>query len=116
MKTGKQKNKKEEGVQLEFFKEISQQVDVIHKTKRTTLENKVKEFNLLLDSTPPKSWIKINPLFKNKYIPIRIVESLLKSIFGYYQIKKAGEIMIVSASIIYPIDLIVYHPILKDWL
>jgi hypothetical protein len=77
----------------------------------------IKKFNDLLNKDPMDKWIKVNKFSDNaKYIPIRIVESLLRSLFGVYQVEMVGQPHIVGNSVVVSVHLKVYHPILKEWL
>lgn len=114
-------NKKDEQLpgQIDIFGNVHKEVEKIRKPRKAkaTLDVRIMEFNKLIDNDPPEEWVKINKKFgDSKYLPIRIVEALLKSIFGVYQVKQADSIMIVSDNIIYSVDLLVYHPELKEWL
>ena len=51
-----------------------------------------EKLNFLLNQEPKKEWIKVHPFIKNhKYIPIGIVEYLLKKIFKKYKIEILRE-------------------------
>ena len=71
-------------------------------------------FNTMLDNNPPGKWVKKNDGLN--YLPIRIVESLLRSIFGAYQIEMIGEPKILGNSVVISVHLKVYHPVLQQWL
>lgn len=99
--------KKPKSEQLDELKEVS---DVIE------LKN-LKKFNEYLNMTPKKEWIKENKHSNNaKYLPIRIVENLLRSIYGVYQIEMVGNPHIIGNSVVVSVHLKVYHPILKQWI
>jgi hypothetical protein len=105
--------------QLDIFGNVHEEIKKKRKPRKAkaTLEEQLLDFNMLLDHAPLKDWIKVNTNFDNsKYIPIRIVEALLKSIFGVYQIKQSDSIKIISDNILYSVDLVVYHPVLKEWI
>jgi hypothetical protein len=113
--------KKEEQLpgQIDIFGNVHEEVKKIRKTRKTkgTLEQQLMDFNMMVDHEPLKDWIKVNKNFENaKYIPIRIIEALLKSIFGAYQVKQSDSIKIISDNILYSVDLVVYHPVIKEWI
>jgi len=113
------KNEKQLPGQMDIFGNVHEEVAKIRKKRKakTTIEERLIDFNKMLDHEPPKEWVKINKNFDNsKYLPIRIVEALLKSVFGVYQIEESNPVRIVSDNIIYSVSLKVYHPVIKEWL
>jgi len=96
------------------------QIDIfgnIH--KKEIMENKeLEKFNKLLDKKPDNKWVEIGEYGgkKYRYLPIRKVEELLKEVFGAVQYKKSGNIMIVGNNVVYSLDVLVFHPVLKEWL
>ena len=78
------------------------------------LMQEVSNFNKALNRPPSKQWIKTNNGVK--YVPIRIVENLLRTYFGAYQVKPVGQPQVLGNSIVVTVELQVYHPILKQWL
>lgn len=53
---------------------------------------KSEALNALLNSEPPKAWIKEHPYIKgHKYLPIDKVEYLLRKIFKRYEIEITGQ-------------------------
>lgn len=74
-------------------------------------------FNNYINSEPKKEWVKVNKYSDNaKYLPIRVVESLLRSFFGVYQTEMIGQPHIIGNSVVVSVQLKVYHPILKEWI
>lgn len=58
----------------------------------TELALKNDRLTVLLNQEPKKEWIKTHPFISNyKYVPIEIVEYLLKSIFKKYSIEITGQ-------------------------
>jgi len=52
----------------------------------------VESLNYILSQPPKASWIKVHPFIKDhKYIPIHVVEFLLKKIFKRYSIEITGQ-------------------------
>lgn len=77
----------------------------------------IKNFNEFLNKAPKAEWVKVNKHSNNaKYLPIRIVENLLRSFFGVYQVEMVGQPHIIGNSIVVSVHLKVYHPLLKEWL
>jgi hypothetical protein len=75
------------------------------------------QFNNYLNKPPKLEWVKVNKHAQNaKYLPIRIVESLLRSFFGVYQVEMNGQPHIIGNSVVVSVQLKVFHPILKEWL
>jgi len=74
------------------------------------------QFNQVLDRDPSPNMIKTNQ-FSNgaKYVPIRAVETMLRTIFGVYQVEMIGQPHIVGNSVVVSVHLKVYHPVLKEW-
>lgn len=74
-------------------------------------------FNEIIDSKPASAWVDVNPYSGNaKFLPIRITETLLRSIFGVFQVEPAGEAKLIGNSVTVRVILKVYHPIMKQWL
>jgi hypothetical protein len=77
----------------------------------------IKKLNEYLNKEPKKEWVQVNKHSENaKYLPIRIVENLLRSFFGVYQVEMVGQPHIIGNSVVVSVHLKVYHPILKEWL
>lgn len=74
----------------------------------------LRVFNQRLEKDPPSNWIKENQ--GANYIPIRIIEQMLRTMFGVYQIEWASAPQIIGNSVVCSVHLKVYHPILKEWL
>jgi hypothetical protein len=72
------------------------------------------DFNTKLQKQPISKWVKQHQGMN--YLPIRIVEQLLRTVFGAYQIDWACPPQIIGNSVVCSIHLKVYHPILKEWL
>lgn len=77
----------------------------------------IHRFNEYLNKEPKPQWIKVNKFSDNaKYLPIRVVESLLRSFFGIYQTELIGQPHIIGNSVVVSVHLKVFHPILKEWI
>ena len=71
-------------------------------------------FNRMLDKNPPASWVKQNQGIS--YIPIRIKEDLLRSIFGFFNTEIVGGPRILGNSVVVDVHVKVFHPIMKEWI
>lgn len=59
---------------------------------------KKEQLNVILNTPPPDSWVKIHPHIKNhKYLPIDKVEYLLKKCFKKYSIEVKETKMIMNS-------------------
>ena len=77
----------------------------------------ITEFKTLVNKSPSSSWIRVNKYSNNaKYLPIRIVEELLKELFPFWQIEQIGEPKILGNSVVISVNLKVFHPLLNQWL
>lgn len=71
----------------------------------------------IINSEPRRSWIQVNKYSQNaKYIPIGIVEELLRAIYPAWEAAQVGEPKILGNSVVISVELRVFHPILKHWL
>ena len=89
---------------------------VIAQDPSTYLQLKdLSTFNKLLDMEPSKNIVKKHPQFKKvSYIPIRDLETMLREIFGVFQVKNQTTV-IAGNSVMTTLELHVYHPILNEW-
>lgn len=75
------------------------------------------ELKELLNSSPRKRWIKANKYSNNaKYIPIRITEELLGSIFPAWETRIIDGPKILGNCVVVSVNLRVFNPILGEWL
>jgi len=88
-----------------------------YETKGLSPFNSIEDFQIFLNKQPSKKDIKINKLANNsKYVPIGIIENKLDEYFsGLWQIKNF-KYQVVANEIVGDIELMVFHPILKDWI
>lgn len=78
--------------------------------------NELVQFNQVLDRDPAPNMVYTNQFSDGaKYVPIRAVETMLRTIFGVYQVEMIGQPHIVGNSVVVSVHLKVYHPVLKDW-
>lgn len=81
------------------------------------LTKSMVKFNQLLDKPPKPEWIKVNPYSNNsKYIPIRIVESLLRTFYVAHQIEQTFEPRVIGNSVVCCVRVRVMHPVLNEWM
>lgn len=102
-------------------KEIKELAKVDKQVQKVTEVNlpALLEFNRLLNNAPKPGLIKVNDKTGGKpvkYLPIRVVESLLRSYFGAYQVEMIGNPHIIGNSVVVSVHLKVFHPVLNQWL
>ncbi|MDE5516429.1 hypothetical protein KRE49_11835 [Elizabethkingia meningoseptica] len=74
------------------------------------------EYRKFVDTKPRQQWVKSNPFADNSlYLPIGIVEELLNKIFPLWQVEQHGEPKILGNSVVISVHLMVFHPVLNDW-
>lgn len=96
--------------------EIAKQENGITKVDQAKFVTILK-FNETLNKPPRPEWIKSNRYSQNaKYLPIRIVENMLRSIFGIYQVEMIGAPHILGNCVVVSVHLKVLHPVLGEWL
>lgn len=65
-------------------------IKTLYSSQEVALKN--DQLTTLLNQPPKKEWIKVHPFISGyKYIPIEVVEFLLKSIFKKYMIEITGQ-------------------------
>lgn len=81
------------------------------------LTDELVNFNRAVNMQPKAEWIKINKYSNNaRYIPIRTIENLLRTVYGVYQTEMVHEPKIIGNSVVCSIHLKVWHPILNEWI
>jgi hypothetical protein len=103
------------------FKDLVTEVAIITKRRKKPAKSKNKdydliEFNRVLNTEPPLKLIKTNKEYKNKYIPIQVVEQMLLAIYGAYEIVIPFAPTLMEGQVITVVNIIVHHPILKTTL
>lgn len=77
----------------------------------------MESYRKLINHDPKRNWIAVNKYAGNsKYIPIGVVEELLREIFPAWEAKQVGEPKILGNSVVVSVELRVLHPILRQWL
>lgn len=77
----------------------------------------MNSYRRLINHDPKRNWIEVNKYAQNsKYIPIGIVEELLREIFPAWEAKQVGEPKILGNSVVVSVELRVFHPIIGQWL
>lgn len=76
----------------------------------------VDNFNAILSSPPPKSWLKLHPYISNYwYLPIQKTEWLLRRIFKQYKIEITGQGTAFNGVWV-TVRVHYFHPILNEWM
>ena len=77
----------------------------------------VEAFNSIIAASPKAEWVKVNPFSQNaKYLPIGVVENLLRLLYPMHQIEHVGDVKILGNSVVVSVTLKVYHPFYNQWL
>lgn len=120
MSKSKQKQAEIQAADNGESKEVAKKADSIKDLlSGETLERyeRLDVWNKQLDRDPPSKWVKTNKFSNNaKYLPIRIVETLLTSLYGAYQTEMIHEPKRILNSVVVSVHLKVYHPVLEEWL
>lgn len=73
-------------------------------------------YRKIINHDPKRHWIAVNKYAGNsKYVPIGIIEELLREIFPAWEAKQVGEPKILGNSVVISVELRVLHPILRQW-
>jgi len=76
---------------------------------------KIENFNQILNHTPKIEWVKNHPFAPNvKYIPIEIIENLLRQIFTRFEVK-VNSFQIITNSIAVHVTLKVKDVVTGEW-
>ena len=79
--------------------------------------NDLESYANIINSKPRPSWIAVNKYAGNaKYIPIGIIEELLREIFPFWEVEQVGQPQILGNSVVISVNLRVYHPLINQWL
>ena len=110
------KDEKEEGVVVMPTKAELQKLQ-IKEAVNTRLAGQLYSFNKVVENNPSPKWVKEHPSAKGvRYLPIRVIESLLRTIYGQYQVEWNGQPQILGNAVVCSVTLKVYHPISQTWL
>lgn len=84
-------------------------------TKDTKIAKQTDEFNYLMNQEPPEKWIEEHPYIKGyRYLPIHVIEYLLKKIFKQYKIEVRDQGQIFNG--MYVVVRVHYlHPVTNEW-
>jgi len=106
--------------QLDLFKDVLAEVTKVTKRKKKSKGSVLakKEFDLLefkrvLNQEPPKKLVKTNKEFKNKFIPLQVVEQMLNALYDAYEVVMPFAPTYIEGQVLTVINLIVHHPVLK---
>lgn len=88
-------------------------LDANGKPKYTSMES----YRKLISSKPKSSWIAVNKYAGSaRYIPIGIIEELLREMYPAWECQQNGQPQILGNSVVVSVQLRVFHPILQTWL
>ena len=80
------------------------------------IKKNLDNFQKLLDTNPPKSWVKQNKFANNtSYIPIQVHEELLRRIFQQFRIEVISYTQLFH-SIGVHVRVHYLHPVTEEWL
>lgn len=106
--------------QLELFDGIEKQITKITKKRKQRKDNKMPqaeydllEFKRVINQRPPKNFLRKNPNYGNDYIPLQILEMMLRSLYISYEPVITKLPMVVEGNIIFFVDVIVKNPVTK---
>ncbi len=78
-------------------------------------KDKESGYNVLMNITPPQSWVKVNKFANNsKYIPIDKVEFLLTKVFGRFRVEILRT-QLIGNSVEATVRLHYFHPVYNEW-
>ena len=79
------------------------------------LKGKIETFNQLLSKEPRPSWVRTHPFQKKlKYIPIEIIEEMLRKIFQQFDIE-VKQVQPLFNSVQVTVRVNYLHPITNTW-
>ena len=74
-------------------------------------------YKKIINHTPKAKWVAVNKFSQNaKYIPIGIIEELLREVYPFWECVQNGQPQILGNSIVISVQLRVFHPLLNNWL
>jgi len=77
----------------------------------------LQSYATLINHKPKSAWIATNKFSQNaKYIPIGIIEELLREVYPFWECQQNGQPQILGNSIVISVNLRVFHPLLNTWL
>lgn len=103
----------EDGVQLAEVK-VPTLEDLINDERlpeEKERDSKRKELSIILNTDPPKSWIKKHPIGNYEYIPIERIEYLLSRIFVRWWVEVIGQPILIANSVVVNVRVFVINPI-----
>ena len=107
--------------QLELFKGVEKEVIKITK-KRNRYKNsaipedeyELLEFKRIINQKPPDKFLLVNQNYGNKYIPLQVLEMMLRSIYISYEVEMVKDPIITHDNICFFINVIVKNPVTKE--
>lgn len=101
---------------IEVHKSKLPSIQELYDNDQLELMVNVDNFNVILNSPPPASWVKVHPYISGyKYLPIQKVEWLLRRIFKRYKIE-ITEQGVAFNGVWVTVRVHYFHPILKEWM
>lgn len=104
--------------QLEIdFSELEKEVLELIKPKKAVRQTKavrLLELKRILNLSPTKKLIAVNPQYGNKYIPYQVMKIMLNAIFESYQIVMRFPSKTIGNNEVFYMDIIVKNPITGD--
>ena len=101
--------------QLEIdFKDIEKDVEVFKAKRKTTkkdIELALLKFKEILNTPPPKSFLKKNPFYGNDYLPEEVIERMLSALYTSYSFKFSFQPIVAEGNIIFFVDVILTNPV-----
>lgn len=83
--------------------------------ENTDLAIKHDDLAVLLNQSPPESWVKVHPYIKDhKYLPIDKVEWLMKRIFKQYRVEITGQ-GVAFNGVWVTVRVHYKHPVTNEW-
>lgn len=106
------------GEQLDLFPKLEEEIKKITKKRKKRKDSPMPdskynllEFKRIINQLPPKSFLKWNTNYENHYIPLQILEMMLRSIYISYEPIIKKDPIVVEGNIIFFVDVVVKNPI-----
>jgi len=107
--------------QLELFKGVEKEIKKITKKRKKRFDSKAPdgeyellEFKRIINQQPPEKFLQVNEHYKNKYIPLQILEMMLRAIYISYEVEMVKDPVITHENIFFFVNVIVKNPVTKD--
>lgn len=101
---------------IELHKRKVPSIQELYDNEQLDLMVNVDNFNAILSSPPPASWVKVHPYIAGyKYLPVEKTEWLLRRIFKQYKIEITGQ-GVAFNGVWVTVRVHYFHPIIKEWM